>query len=782
MYGFNEFHRNPDVTNFIKLLHDYLSKLLLSRDSFSPAVSKHIDKQILLIGKAVVEIQKHQPLSFGPFLAPFLTLFSNHVVTQATVLHTYYSSNNNTNIEIIEQTTIQALTFLKDVVECDQYSVEYHQSQQEIFENLQISPEKSDLIVQCNQVVTSFFNSTTVVNLCNLIISKLLPMSYSDLAEWSANPEEFEKAAQSDSWQDRVKPCAEALYLKFLGKYRTWLAPQVVQLIQQLLKDNASNNTLPSILLKDACYLAIGLGYYDLYDYVNFEAWFSSDLIKELQSPDPNNKIIVRRIIWLIGSWVGKVPKEFRKGLYGLLINLYTAYSSDVVVALTIANTLKSLIDDVDFYVEPFQEYLDSTIGLLFQLLGKVEECDTKLQVLSVISIIVYQLEDKIVPYAMKLVECFQRLWNEALTEAYNLLKQSIVRTLTNLVQNALPFGSIPDSSGNATVTALLGFVVPLIEHSTNVQSGDSVYLLEDGLALWLATLSQLGQLNDPMLRLFKNVPPLMQMSYENSQTIMKIIEEYIILGNVNFLKLFVNDVVSVFASVVGNVKDRVVLWTLKPMETFIRLFPQEGLQCMESLMQKILSRILTHQDSDLEEAHYLMLFARILSVQPDLLLQFFDKLGQPQLLNQFLEVWLDKTDSMPQMRMTKLSAIALLNLLASKRPEALNYFGLIINLAVSVIQDTRKQSADWFDESYDEEDPKKNSVKEMLYKRDVINTVNVQTYLLQKLQECSMVNGQAVFNQLMQTVDPSVMKQLQTITANQNANDVNSGFTSKPQ
>ena len=79
---------------------------------------------------------------------------------------------------------------------------------------------------------------------------------------------------------------------------------------------------------------------------------------------------------------------------------------------------------------------------------------------------------------------------------------------------------------------------MPIIEHSTNLQSSDSVYLLEDGLALWLATLSQLGQLSDPMLHLFKNVPPLMQMSYENSQTIMKIIEEYIILGNVNFLKV----------------------------------------------------------------------------------------------------------------------------------------------------------------------------------------------------------------------------------------------------
>src|SRR5689334_1457924 len=56
MYGFHEFHKNADVSNFVKILHDSLSKLLVSStllvahlndmigDSFSPAVAKHINK------------------------------------------------------------------------------------------------------------------------------------------------------------------------------------------------------------------------------------------------------------------------------------------------------------------------------------------------------------------------------------------------------------------------------------------------------------------------------------------------------------------------------------------------------------------------------------------------------------------------------------------------------------------------------------------------------------------------------------------------------------------
>jgi hypothetical protein len=54
------------------------------------------------------------------------------------------------------------------------------------------------------------------------------------------------------------------------------------------------------------------------------------------------------------------------------------------------------VIDDVNFYVEPFLEYLDQMIRALFKLLGDVEECDTKLQILNIVGILIQQLEEKV--------------------------------------------------------------------------------------------------------------------------------------------------------------------------------------------------------------------------------------------------------------------------------------------------------------------------------------------------------------------------------------------------
>ncbi|CAF94794.1 unnamed protein product, partial [Tetraodon nigroviridis] len=46
-------------------------------------------------------------------------------------------------------------------------------------------------------------------------------------------------------------------------------------------------------------------------------------------------------------------------------------------------------VDDFEFRTEQFLPYLESIFGLLFQLLQQVTECDTKMQVLHVISCVI---------------------------------------------------------------------------------------------------------------------------------------------------------------------------------------------------------------------------------------------------------------------------------------------------------------------------------------------------------------------------------------------------------
>jgi hypothetical protein len=72
-----------------------------------------------------------------------------------------------------------------------------------------------------------------------------------------------------------------------------------------------NTNNLQDILLKDAVYNAVGLAGFDLYDEVNFDQWFSTTLKLELRDKSNNNRIIRRRVCWLIGRWTGNYYLQY---------------------------------------------------------------------------------------------------------------------------------------------------------------------------------------------------------------------------------------------------------------------------------------------------------------------------------------------------------------------------------------------------------------------------------------------------------------------------------------
>lgn len=53
------------------------------------------------------------------------------------------------------------------------------------------------------------------------------------------------------------------------------------------------------------------------------------------------------------------------------------------------------------------------------------------------------------------------------------------------------------------------------------------------------------------------------------------------------------------------------------------------------------------------------------------------------------------------------------------------------------------------------------SAVKKMLYKTDPVFSLNVQQVLMQKLNESAQMHGSA-FQQMISTVDPTLLKQLQ--------------------
>ena len=90
-----------------------------------------------------------------------------------------------------------------------------------------------------------------------------------------------------------------------------------------------------------------------------------------------------------MGQWSGvKLSPELRPRLYEMLMPMLSN-SQDLVVRLAAAKAMKVVIDDFEFSVEELEPYLEQVFSLLFSLLKEVNECDTKLNVLNVLSYLI---------------------------------------------------------------------------------------------------------------------------------------------------------------------------------------------------------------------------------------------------------------------------------------------------------------------------------------------------------------------------------------------------------
>ena len=65
---------------------------------------------------------------------------------------------------------------------------------------------------------------------------------------------------------------------------------------------------------------------------------------------------------------------------------------------------------------------------------------------------------------------------------------------------------------GLGTASAALSpFLLPVVRLSTDLSEQCSVYLLEDGLELWLAVLHNAAEVTQDLLALADNIPPILR-------------------------------------------------------------------------------------------------------------------------------------------------------------------------------------------------------------------------------------------------------------------------------
>uniref|UniRef100_A0A672GHX6 Importin-11 n=1 Tax=Salarias fasciatus TaxID=181472 RepID=A0A672GHX6_SALFA len=708
-----------------------------------------LEKTIILYTKVLLDFLEYHPCAFIPLIQRSLEFAVSYVFTPAGEGVTF------------ERFIVQCMNLIKMIVKNDAYKPA---------KNIEDSKPES---LEAHRIKTAFFTHPTLTEIGRRLVSHYFLLTEEELAMWEEDPESFAvEETGGDSWKYSLRPCTEVLFLDIFHNYSQTLTPVLLDMVQNLQGPTNVEDPV-QLLMKDAVYNAVGLAAYELFDNVDFDQWFKNQLLGELQVSHHRYKLIRRRVIWLIGQWISvKFKSDLRPLLYEVILKLLW-----LCCCTSIFDTLcyfvfnsRSPVDDFEFRTEQFLPYLESIFGLLFQLLQQVTECDTKMQVLHVISCVIERVNIQIRPYVGCLVQYLPLLWKQS--EEHNMLRCAILTTLIHLVQGL-----------GAESKNLYPFLLPVIQLSTDVSQPPHVYLLEDGLELWLVTLENSPAITPELLRIFQNMSALLELSSENLRTCFQIVNAYIYLSATEFLQNYAESLCRSFCDLLKDITNEGQVQVLKVVEIALKVSPILGAHMFQPLLPAVFRGIVDGERYPVVMSTYLGIMGRVLlqnsSFFSSLLAQMASENNQEvdQLLGSIIEMWVDRMDNITQPERRKLSSLALLSLLPSDNSVIQDKFCGIINICVEALHDVMTEDPETgtfkdcmlmshFEEpklSDDEEPPtEQDKRKKLLALEDPVHSVSLQQYVYEKLKVQQALMGDQGFGVLMETVDTELVRQLQ--------------------
>lgn len=417
IHGFQKPSQTPKPINFLKIIFERIKDLLECRlriksapFDFLPLLERH-EKFVLKHMKVLTEFQEHHRLAFIEFAPQVLETSFNYVFFEGSQF--IFDGNQLTMPHFV----IHCLNLIKGYL-LNSTGNTYNAQPTELEMNLAV-------------VLREFFTSERLGFIMEKLLMHYFLLTPSDIEQWEEDPENYVTDEGGDSWKYSLRSCTEAFYLALFQKYNQILCQQLVgyaQKSQSIQLTQASE--VQDIIIKESIYNAVGLTAFHLFDDVDFDSWFTTQLVYELKIQGSNFRILRKRIIWMVGQWTGvKFSNALRPAVYEACLELLQP-SEDLVVRLTASKTLKTILEDFDFCAEQFLDFLEPSFTLLFHLLKESKECDTKMNVLYVMSFIVEKMSMSIKIQADNLVSYLPLLWDEGVE--HNMLRVAIISALVS--------------------------------------------------------------------------------------------------------------------------------------------------------------------------------------------------------------------------------------------------------------------------------------------------------------------------------------------------------------
>ncbi|KAI4353385.1 hypothetical protein L6164_002341 [Bauhinia variegata] len=664
---------SPMLLNAIQSFLPYYSSFQNGYPKFWEFVKRACTKLI----KILVAFQGRHPYSFGDkfVLSSVLDFCLKKIIDPELYLLSY------------EQFLIQCMVMVKNILECKEYKPSL--TGRVMDENgLSLEQTKKNLSSIVGGVLTSRLPSERIVLLCNVLIRRYFVLTASDLDEWYHNPESFHHEQDMVQWTEKLRPSAEALYIVLFENHSQLLGPVVVSLLQEAMNSCSTSATeiTPGLLLKEASYGAAAHVYYELSNYLSFKDWFNGALSLDLSNDHPNLHIILRKIALILGQWVSEIKDDTKRPVYCALIRLLQ--NKDLCVRLAACRSLWLHIEDANFSEREFTDLLPVCWDSCFKLFEEVQEFDSKVQVLNLISILIGYAREVIL-FANKLIHFFHKVWEESSGES--LVQIQLLVALRNFV-NALGYQS----------PVCYSILLPILEHGIDVNNPDGDILLEDSMMLWEATLSLAPSVVPQLLSYFSRLAEIMERSFDHLLVAVNIIEDYIILGRSEFLSMHASNIAKILDLVVGNVNDTGLLSILLVIDILIQCFPMEVPPLISSTLQKLVVICLSGGDDhdpskSFVKASSAAILARVLVMNTNslaqltsdpstsLLLQTAGVPVQENILLCLVDLWVDQVDHVSSIQ-RKTVGLALSIILTLRLPQVLDKLDQILSFFTSIL------------------------------------------------------------------------------------------------
>lgn len=748
VHGFKKPHESEDAMLFLNLVFDRAKTMLDCRKSLQAKGSSLVqlcEKFIIHLTKVLIAVLEHHPFSYVDLI---------HSSLEFAVFYVFTPAGEHL---LFERFIIQCLNLIRGILMCAEYKAAKN-----------IEETKEPATLRAHHIKLNFFIPSTLTEMCTKLVTHYFLLTRDDLELWDSDPESFATDEGGESWKYSLRPCTETLFLTLFHEFRVTLVPVLLEMIQNNYA-LVPPSDLNAILRKDAVYNAVGIAAFDLYHEVNFDQWFSTTLTQELKVKDANYRVIRRRVAWLIGQWTGvKFSSELRPALYSVMLPLLQA-DEDMAVRLTASNSLKLTMDDFEFIRDQFLPFLEPAFSLLFALLKEAHECDTKMHVLYVLSLIVERIGFAIRPHSGSLIQYLPLLWEES--SEHNMLRCAIVSTLVHVVKALGP-----------SCESLRPFLLAVVQLSTDVQQASYVYLLEDGLELWLAILENSTAMTQELMQLFRNMPPLLENNIENLRTCFYIIQANILLAPEEFLKIYGEVIISTCSGMLSDIRLEGIAMIMQLVELCLRAAPSISVELVKPMLPRIFESVYKGEENLIVMSMYLSIMARLLLCSRDVFSEVVAKIAQQMrdnqetILNRLLDVWLDKMAYICQPDRRKLLGIALASLLTAQSNSVLERFcGILLNVT-EVLNDIIKtddlgaqvDSLLLGDNNYlgqDDDDDvdyetEHDHRRNQLAAADPVYTIALKDYFQSQLIALQNQVGATQFEQLKQTVDVETLEQ----------------------